>query len=380
MTPPLVSLCVPTRNRATSLARGLVSTCGQDYESLEILISDNASDDDTERVCREAARQDARIRYVRHPRNIGSHGTHNFCIDESRGDYLCFFHDHDERDLSIVSRYVSFMQAHPDVGVVCSDWHLLDPEGRRIGVRDYRVSAVMPGVDFISHTFASGRSSIGIPGAMIRRSALGDIRFDEEAPIGFGDFIIWFQIAERHAIGHIHERLWGWTQEQRSDSARTIESLTEDYRENMTRYCDMHLARWPEHAALVERWRQSVPRYLFWALMFGVGLHFRRQEPAAGEESADRTLFEILDYRLTDQQLERVFDKLKTYRTGAFQHVAHAMVRALIHCGLTQPFTWAVGHQSSLRSLVLPRPAGTRRRMRVRPRGRDRLDGPAPGH
>ncbi len=148
----------------------------------------------------------------------------------------------------------------------------------------------------------------------------------------------------------------------------------------MTRYCDMHLARWPEHAALVERWRQSVPRYLFWALMFEVGLHFRRQEPAAGEESADRTLFEILDYRLTDQQLERVFDKLKTYRTGAFQHVAHAMVRALIHCGLTQPFTWAVGHQSSLRSLVLPRPAGTRRRMRVRPRGRDRLDGPAPGH
>ena len=126
MTEPLVSLCVPTRNRAEGLARGLASTCGQDYGRLEILISDNASDDHTERVCREMAAEDNRIRYIRQPKNIGLYGNHNFCLDESRGEFICFFHDHDDRDRSIVSRYVRFMQEHQTVGVVCSDWNVVD--------------------------------------------------------------------------------------------------------------------------------------------------------------------------------------------------------------------------------------------------------------
>ena len=68
---------MPTRNRAEGLARSLASTCGQDYGRLEILISDNASDDDTERVCRETAAADSRIRYIRQQQNIGLYGNHN---------------------------------------------------------------------------------------------------------------------------------------------------------------------------------------------------------------------------------------------------------------------------------------------------------------
>ena len=47
MNRPLVSLCMPTSNRADSLRNGLQDTLRQDYEALEILISDNASSDDT---------------------------------------------------------------------------------------------------------------------------------------------------------------------------------------------------------------------------------------------------------------------------------------------------------------------------------------------
>src|SRR5690349_9104242 len=83
---PLVSLCVPTCNRASALRATLSTVLNQDYPNIEILISDNGSADDTETVCREAVSRDARVRYFRHESNIGLYENHNFLIDQSRGD------------------------------------------------------------------------------------------------------------------------------------------------------------------------------------------------------------------------------------------------------------------------------------------------------
>lgn len=352
MTNPLVSICVPTYNRASALRESLKSICGQDYAPLDILISDNCSEDDTEQVCREIAKADPRVRYVRQPRNIGLYGNHNFCIDEGRGEFLCLFHDHDERSSQIISTYVSFMRQHPDVGVVCSDWELIDESGEAVGVRDAHVQEITSGLEYISQTMRSGRSSIGVPGALIRRSALGKIRFDEHAPIGFGDFVVWFQLAERAAVGHLSQRLWRWRQQRQSQSARTIESLTHDYYENLTRYCEVHLKRWPEHGELVACWKTDIRRYLFWALTFELGLHFRHEAALMAKRAHPRTLFEILDYRLTPEELARVRQHLRFYRTGLLQSAALFAVEFLMRLKLTRPLAWATYHYSFLRGLL----------------------------
>lgn len=349
MANPLVSICVPTRNRAASLRRSLESIRAQDYSPIEIVISDNCSEDDTEQVCRELAAADPRIRYVRHPRNIGLHGNHNRCFDEARGEFVCIFHDHDRRDHRIISRYVKFMQAHPRVGVVSSDWELIDDDDVRIGVRDHAVPDVMPGLDYITQTIRSGRTSIGIPGAMARTAAMRGIRFGDDAPIGFGDFALWSEVAETWDIGHVHERLWSWRQNRESHSARTIESIAYDYQKNLGDYCDAHLARWPHHAALVAGWRSSIRRYLFWALAYEVALHFRPRRQAA---RADRSLFEIMDYSLTPAQFANALAQMRAYRTGPAAHVAYAAVSALIALGLTTPLGWMTQHQAAVRGLL----------------------------
>lgn len=352
MNAPLVSILVPTWNRAADLADSLTSTLGQDYSPIEILISDNGSTDGTEELCRAAAGRDPRIRYFRRPHNIGLYGNHNFLIDQSRGEFLCFFHDHDERELSLVSRCVQFLQQHPEVGVVSSDWWLLDAQKRRIGVRDYPVDEVMSGLDFISRTIRSGRSSIGVPGAMIRRAALGAIRFDEAAPIGFGDFVVWFQMAEHHAIGHLKEHLWSWRQDARSQSARTIESLTHDYFVNVSTYCHGHLARWPDHASLVAQWRRWIHRYLFWALLFEVGLHCRQGSRFGGANVKDPTLFDILDYRLTPEQFRGVFQQLERHRDGPVHYLTLEVVKLLIRLRMTMPLALATRYYTSVGALL----------------------------
>ena len=323
----------------------------QDYSPIEILISDNHSDDDTERVCQELVRADPRIRYVRHAANIGLHGNHNFCMDASRGEYLCIFHDHDTRDPRIVSEYVAFLTAHPNVGVVCSDWHLIDDEDRLLGIRDHHVPAVTPGLDYIGQTMRSGRSSIGIPGAMVRREALGQARFDVDAPIGFGDFPLWFRVAETWDVGHIHQRLWSWRQNRESHSARTIEAISHDYETNLGSYCDDHLERWPHHDELVARWRSSIRRYLFWALGYEVGMHFRKRE-AKQRRGMSRSLFEIMDYHLTPQQFDSALSRMKSYRTSTVEYGAYAGITALIRLRLTRPVGWLTQYQAAARALL----------------------------
>ena len=350
MTDPLVSICIPTRNRATWLREGLRTICGQDYQRLDILISDNASDDETEKVGRAEARADARVRYVRHSRNLGLYGNHNFCLEASRGDFICLFHDHDERDTTLVSTYVEFMRQHPRVGVVCSDWDLVDHDSRLLGAREYHVAPVTSGLDYIAQTLRSGRSAIGVPGAMIRRTALGNIRFDEHAAIGFGDFVVWCRMAETADVGHVSRRLWRWRQDRRSESARTIESMTHDYYENLSRYCDGHLARWPQHARLVGEWRQAIHRYLFWALVFEIGLHFRHDRGPSRREG--RTLFEIMDYRLTPEQFQGALDQLKLHQRGLSQRATRALITALINLRMTWPLAWAIKHHVSLGALL----------------------------
>ena len=350
MTGPLVSICIPTRNRARWLKDSLKSVLGQDYQLLDILISDNGSDDETGQVASEAMRADERVRYVRHPRNIGLHGNHNFCLDESRGDFICLFHDHDERDTTIVSTYVEFMRRHPAVGVVCSDWELIDRDGRFLGVRASHAPPVTRGLDYIGQTMRSGRSAVGLPGAMIRRATLGDIRMDENAKIGFGDFPVWFRIAETSDIGHVDGRLWRWRQDRSSESARTIESMSHDYEDNLMRYSDEHLARWPAHTPLVAEWKQSIHRYLFWALVFEVGLHFRKQRAPA--EQGDRTLFEIMDYRLTPDQFHHARKQLAVHQRGPVERAARTLIEAMIRARLTWPLAWATEHHASFGTLL----------------------------
>jgi glycosyltransferase involved in cell wall biosynthesis len=346
---PLVSIGIPTRNRAASLREGLKSICAQDYAPLEIVISDNASEDNTGDVVRELMRADDRIRYVKHDRNIGLHANHNFCMDAARGEFVCVWHDHDVRDASIISQYITFFDAHPRVGVVCSDWDLIDDDGNRIGVRDHAVDAVTPGFEYIDQTIRSGRTSIGIPGAMVRVDALGDARFTPDAPIGFGDFPLWFRVAESWDVGHLSKRLWSWRQNSVSHSARTIESIALDFQKNISSYCDEHLERWPNHGALVARWQANMRHYLFWALAYEVALHFRK---AGAGGQGERSLFEIMDYSLTPEQFRHALEQLKFYRTRAMEYAAYAGIMTMIRLRFTWPVAWVSRHQAALRTVL----------------------------
>ncbi|HLK88489.1 MAG TPA: glycosyltransferase family 2 protein [Polyangia bacterium] len=113
-----VSIGIPTFNRVRGLRRALASVQAQDYRDLEIVISDNASTDETEAVCREQSESDRRIRYIRLPSNRGATANFRHTLESARGELFMWLADDDWLDPSYVSRCAAILKSHPDHSLV----------------------------------------------------------------------------------------------------------------------------------------------------------------------------------------------------------------------------------------------------------------------
>ena len=353
MTEPLVSICIPTCNRASLLERSLDSILHQDYPTLEILVGDNASTDETEMLCRKLASRNSRIIYIRREKNIGIYPNHNDLINRSRGDLVAFFHDDDEFDPSLVREEVSFLMEHPNAGLVSPDWQLVDEQGRLLGQRIHPVPALQKGFHYIERTLRSGQSSVGLSGTMIRRSVLGHSRLNENGPIGFADFVLWFELAERSWVGHIPKPLYSYRLHTQSLSRRSIVSISADYRQVLEQFCDQHLARWPNHASQVRRWTRQIHRYLFWMLVYEIILHqSRRGLDKKQSPLRYRTVFEWIDYRLTEKELQEALALIRSYPGDLLERAVQQGIPFLLKMRWTWPLERLVSHTPSLRGFL----------------------------
>ena len=85
---PLVAIGMPVYNGERYLSAALESLIRQEYKNFHLIISDNASTDDTYKICRQYAELDERIQCVHNESNIGSVGNFNQVLSLSTGDYF----------------------------------------------------------------------------------------------------------------------------------------------------------------------------------------------------------------------------------------------------------------------------------------------------
>lgn len=90
---PLFSICIPTFNRREMLCQAIRSAINQTYDNIEVVISDNASDDGTSEAVRAIA--DPRIRYFRNDNNIGGASNWERCVHLAKGQFFSWLQDDD---------------------------------------------------------------------------------------------------------------------------------------------------------------------------------------------------------------------------------------------------------------------------------------------
>jgi glycosyltransferase involved in cell wall biosynthesis len=117
---PLVSVGIPTFNRAEKLARAVGSVLAQDYPHLEVVICDNASEDATESLCRSVAATDDRVVYHRQAVNQGAHDNFLDALRRSRGDFFMWLGDDDWLpDPRYIGACMSFLADNPTYSLAC---------------------------------------------------------------------------------------------------------------------------------------------------------------------------------------------------------------------------------------------------------------------
>ncbi len=106
---PRISIGMPTFNGGSYIGEAIESILGQSLSDIELIISDNASNDDTEQICRKYEARDSRVRYFRQEKNRGAYLNYDFVLKEARAELFMWAADDDVRDsnwLEILSPHV----------------------------------------------------------------------------------------------------------------------------------------------------------------------------------------------------------------------------------------------------------------------------------
>ncbi len=118
---PLVSIGVPTFNRAELLTKCLSTLLSQDYPNFEIIISDNASTDNTPSICNKLQNEYFNLRYFRTTSTIPAMKNFERVLSLSKGEYFMWASDDDQWEPNFISTLISYFESNANLVLVASE-------------------------------------------------------------------------------------------------------------------------------------------------------------------------------------------------------------------------------------------------------------------
>lgn len=126
---PLVSVIIPTFNRAYCIARAIDSALTQTYHDIEVVVVDDGSTDNTSELMHSLYAKDKRVVYIPQA-NTGVAGARNTGLAAARGEFLALL---DSDDIWLpwkLELQMACLQRFPEIGMVWSDMEAIDPDGQ----------------------------------------------------------------------------------------------------------------------------------------------------------------------------------------------------------------------------------------------------------
>jgi glycosyltransferase involved in cell wall biosynthesis len=151
---PTVSIGLPVFNGGNYLQEAIESFLAQTFTDFELIISDNASTDETEEIARKYAAADHRVRYYRNTTNIGGARNQKQTVDLSRGRYFRLGAHDDLIAPTFLEECVAELERRPDVVICYPGTVVIDPEGNTVSeYQSDRGTAATPSQRFAELAF-----------------------------------------------------------------------------------------------------------------------------------------------------------------------------------------------------------------------------------
>ena len=127
---PKVSIGLPVYNGASYLGQAIESILKQRFADLELIVSDNASTDETAAICEAYSKSDSRVRYLRSERNLGAAANYTLVFDKARGQYFKWAAHDDVCLPDFLGQCVAVLDRDPSVVLCHARTQTIDPAGR----------------------------------------------------------------------------------------------------------------------------------------------------------------------------------------------------------------------------------------------------------
>jgi glycosyltransferase involved in cell wall biosynthesis len=210
---PRVSIGVPVYNGESFLKEALDSLLAQTYTDFELIISDNASTDGTEEICRMYASHDRRVRYYRNAKNVGVGPNFNRVFELSTGDYFKWASaddickpEHLARCLIVLDSDETVVVAYPKTVFIDESGNVLDKNDPGWNLQSEaaheRLRYVIQASHWVNPHYGLIRASALAKTRLIPTYPGGDYRFLAELSLR-GKFV---EIPERLFLRRIHPK------------------------------------------------------------------------------------------------------------------------------------------------------------------------------
>jgi GT2 family glycosyltransferase len=138
MSADLISVIIPTYNRAHCIAFAIDSAVAQTHANLEIIVVDDGSSDDTGALIARRYAADPRIVYLRQENNKGVAAARNRGLRAARGDYIAFLDSDDVWKAWKIELQLACLKHFPQAGMIWTDFEAVGPDGRLLRPRFLR--------------------------------------------------------------------------------------------------------------------------------------------------------------------------------------------------------------------------------------------------
>ncbi|MCX6994390.1 MAG: glycosyltransferase [Chlamydiae bacterium] len=130
---PQLSIVIPAYNYGHYLSDAIDSILVQEFPSMELIIIDDGSTDNTPAIIEKYKQHVPYLRHIKHEKNRGIHYTINSSIDLARGEYIHWLAADDFRAPSFIKRSMQVLLANPHMSICCSDFgYVKEEKGRKI--------------------------------------------------------------------------------------------------------------------------------------------------------------------------------------------------------------------------------------------------------
>jgi len=210
---PLISIILPTYNGSNFLAESIQSVIKQTYTNFELIIVDDASTDNTSEIVKSFVKSDPRIHSLKHQSNRKLPAALNSGFSQSKGELLTWTSDDNYYHNNALAVMASFLEENPDIGLVYTDWDLIDNHGKYIKTHTVKAPENLVFGNVVGPSF------------LYRKKAYELVGDYSEDLLQVEDYDYWMRLSAQFKLSCIHVSIYSYrTHQNRMTGYRSKEA------------------------------------------------------------------------------------------------------------------------------------------------------------